>query len=238
MKCAFCGAELEEDALVCSACGNNIDGESSDGYGQASDFVSSIDDADSETSFAAGSENVNETAEDDGKEAASDSDYEKDGDADEMTEDGEQDGEPSAQEPQSGGSVLSGSNAKMTLAVVLLSAALFAVCGFLFIDRILSLTPSDARASTIRIVSQSEDITVKPGTPTEFFVDAEGTNLTYQWYVKKRGDQMWHLWKSHDDYKITSTANESWDGMQVYCMIVDNNRTAIASEIVTVTIEK
>ena len=132
----------------------------------------------------------------------------------------------------------SGANPKLSIAIVMLSAALLAICGFLFIDKLLSLTPSDARASTIRLVSQSQDVTVKPGTVTEFFVDAEGTNLTYQWYVKKSGEQLWHLWKGHDNFKTTSKANESWDGMQVYCMIVDNNRTSIASEIITISIEK
>ena len=134
--------------------------------------------------------------------------------------------------------VPSGSSAKLSFAIVMLSAALFAICGFLFIDKLVSLTPSDSRASTIRIVSQSQDITVKPGTATEFYVDAEGTNLTYQWYVKKSGEQLWHLWKSHDSFKTNSKANESWDGMQVYCMIVDNNRTSAASEIITISIEK
>ena len=49
---------------------------------------------------------------------------------------------------------------------------------------------------------------------------------------------MWHVWKNHDMPKTASKANETWDGMQVYCMIVDNNRTSLASDIITITIEK
>ena len=79
-------------------------------------------------------------------------------------------------------------------------------------------------------------MTVKPGTVTEFFVDAEGTNLTYQWYVKKSGEQLWHLWKGHDNFKTTSKANESWDGMQVFCLFTDEYGNTASSGCATIYI--
>lgn len=127
---------------------------------------------------------------------------------------------------------------KMPIAVILFAAAALAIVGFLFVDRLFLSNSKDTRATTIRIISQSEDVTVAKNTPTEFFVDAQGTNLTYQWYYRKSGDQMWHIWKNHNMEKTQSVANESWNGMEVYCMITDNNRTAVASEVIRITIEK
>ena len=129
-------------------------------------------------------------------------------------------------------------NGTLAVAIALLYIALFAVIIFLFFDKLYTNHSANSQATTIHILSQSEDVNVKAGTPTEFFIDAEGTNLTYQWYYRKSGDQMWHVWKNHTKSTTKSTANSSWDGMEVYCTITDNNRTTVASDIITITIEK
>ena len=102
----------------------------------------------------------------------------------------------------------------MIIAIIMLSAALLAVTGLYIID--LSLKENDNAV---------------------FYVEAEGLNLTYQWYYRKAGDEMWHLWKTHDKAKTKAVANKSWDGMQVYCTITDNNRNTVASDIATITVE-
>lgn len=160
-----------------------------------------------------------------------------------------QDGEAEEPQPEESGdapapasaSPVSGAaagNGKLSLAVLMLSVALLAIIGYLFIDKLMTFRAASSPATTIRIISQTENISVKPDTHTEFYVDASGTNLSYQWYVRKNGEQMWHVWKNHNDPKTVADANESWDGMQVYCMITDNNRTSVASDVITISIEK
>ncbi len=267
MTCPICGANNEDSSLFCISCGNRLDTDRSANADDSfvanernDDLTIAFDEeSDTLTSFIGDEDEAKEDVLSDGKEeGTTDEDYtgteEVFEDSEEMQSAGSQFPDESSEEavqealagdeelseeiPETADPAAHNSNDKLSLAIVLLSAALFAIIGFLFIDKILSLKPSDSRASTIRIISQSEDVTVKPGTLTQFFVDAQGTNLTYQWYVKKNGEQLWHAWKSHNDFKTASKANESWDGMQVYCMITDNNRTAIASDIITVTIEK
>ena len=129
-------------------------------------------------------------------------------------------------------------NGTLAVAIALLYVALFAVIIFLFVDKFVANHSVGSQTTTICILSQSENVNIKEGTPTEFFIDAEGTNLTYQWYYRKSGDQMWHIWKNHTKSTTKSTANSSWDGMEVYCTITDNNRTTVATDIVNITIEK
>lgn len=251
MKCKYCGEELENDSQFCTSCGMRMDVSDSD-ESVSEDVFSATDDDDAITMPLDGNDDSDITdysdepdalsgeddnaAEEDGAEFLSDESESTEAQDEASSEDeGQNVVETQTDESKKTGSADAG---KMMLAIVMLSATLLAAIGYLFIDKLLSIPHPDSRASTITIVSQSEDITVKAGTPTEFFVDAHGTNLTYQWYVKKSGEQLWHAWKNHDKPKTTSKSNESWDGMQVYCMIIDNNRTSLASEIITIKIEK
>ena len=221
MTCPICGANNEDSSLFCISCGNRLD---TDRSANADDsFVANERNDDLTIAFDEESDTLTSFIgdEDEAKEDLL-SDFPDESSEEAVQEALAGDEELSEEIPETADPAAHNSNDKLSLAIVLLSAALFAIIGFLFIDKILSLKPSDSRASTL----------------TQFFVDAQGTNLTYQWYVKKNGEQLWHAWKSHNDFKTASKANESWDGMQVYCMITDNNRTAIASDIITVTIEK
>jgi len=258
MICTFCGAEIEDDSVFCTTCGSKLDSvpvedtdhrinesysdnDSANNTTIAFDEDAAIGNPSSQDDDGMNEGGIDEEAASEWDESAEPQDENETLDKDLTVVMTEEAGEPvdvTDQESIEPVSSAQNANGKLTLAIIMLSAALLAITGFLLIDKVLSLTPSESRATTIRIISQSEDVTVKPGTITEFFVDAEGTNLTYQWYVKKRGEQLWHLWKGHDNFKTTSKANKSWDGMQVYCIIVDNNRTSIASDIITISIEK
>ncbi len=130
-----------------------------------------------------------------------------------------------------------GANGKMIIAIIMLSAALLAVTGLYIIDKVFYNKPAQVQPSTILIVTQPEDLSLKENDNAVFYVEAEGLNLTYQWYYRKAGDEMWHLWKTHDKAKTKAVANKSWDGMQVYCTITDNNRNTVASDIATITVE-
>ena len=105
-------------------------------------------------------------------------------------------------------------------------------------------TPVESTESTastepsFAIIRQPENMLFVPGSCITLSLKAQGTGLQYQWYYRKSGDQMWHIWKNHTKSTTKSTANSSWDGMEVYCTITDNNRTTVASDIITITIEK
>lgn len=263
MICKNCGAEIEDGSYFCTCCGERTD---SDGeemiysgetemLDDSADLTVPLNDAEEfgdpfndavpvseETAYDETSEPTapTEADEDNGELTEADEETAEDeaADAQDVPEAEETADVLPAEKKTSAVARFTQNNAGMTTAVLILSVALLAVIGFLLIDKLFALNASSARASTIRIISQSEDVSVKAGTPTKFFVDAEGTNLTYQWYIKKSGDQMWIIWKNHDKAETSAKANDSWDGMQVYCMITDNNRTALASDIITITIVK
>ena len=263
MKCPFCGVEIDDGSFFCTSCGNKLiespaDKDENDNLPEAdnlTDLTICFDEISNTETTATDDENGDALMEDVSDESDEEADEEAFDESDENQPENSEATEEEANEDQESGqpedeeisdelavqeeqALTSDANGRLSLAVILLSAALLAMIGFLLLDKVLSLTPADSRATTIQIVSQSEDVKIKAGTLTEFFVDARGTNLTYQWYVKKSGEQMWHVWKNHDMPKTASKANETWDGMQVYCMIVDNNRTSLASDIITITIEK
>ena len=126
---------------------------------------------------------------------------------------------------------------KLTLAVMLLAGALLALTGYLFADKFYFSRTSPGK-QTITIISQPEDVTAKEDSTVVFLVEAKGKNLTYQWYYRKPGDEYWHLWKQHDQAKTIANANSSWNGMQVYCVITDNYRHTLSTDIATVVIKK
>lgn len=229
MNCKYCGEELENNTFSCPACGEKIDDED---LTECSSDETVFAQPDDDTVVSADDDNSQEEKETECTDQLPEPAHES---AIESPETSEQDIiDAQAADGNDNSSVAN----KMMLSIVMLSAALLAIIGFLFVDKLASLKSEDSSATTIRIISQSENITIKTDTPTEFYVNAEGTNLTYQWYVKKSGDKMWHIWKNHDKSKTSSKSNKTWDGMQVYCMITDNNRTSLPSEIITVTIEK
>ncbi len=102
---------------------------------------------------------------------------------------------------------------------------------------------SSAAVVTIRgklaLVKSPESVTVKTGETVTFSAMASGAYLTnnfYQWYYRKKGAVDWTLWKNHTSATTTGVANDSWNGMQVYCLITDGNGNTVSSAPATVTI--
>lgn len=256
MKCKYCGEELENDSLFCTSCGKSLDSsefKDEDSADIAEDEMTISFDQNNESYLTDGDtddfdndpeddeydEEVEEEVERGETELLSEGDFTEEISSEDIAVQPDViDTQDNISEQETKTNVYTVSGGKLSAVIVMLAAALLALSGFLFIDRFLASHSAESRATTIRIISQSEDIHLKEGTPAEFFVDAEGTNLTFQWYYKKKGDQLWHLWRGHNKAKTSSDANKSWNGMQVYCMITDNNRTSVASEVVTITIEK
>lgn len=93
-------------------------------------------------------------------------------------------------------------------------------------------------ASTGVIPLYGTDIVVRPGEEASFAVQTEGDGLEYQWYFKKAGTEQWCLWKDHHSQAISAVADDTWDGMQVRCMVIDTEGTATLSEAATVHLTK
>ncbi len=89
---------------------------------------------------------------------------------------------------------------------------------------------------TITITSQPGNVKTASGLDVTFEIKANGKGLTYQWYYKKAGSSSWSLWKRHTDSSVTVTANDTWDGMRVYCRVTDSTGAFVNSESALVTL--
>ena len=88
----------------------------------------------------------------------------------------------------------------------------------------------------LKITSQPVSITTKANKLVKFSVKAEGIGLTYQWYYKKSGQSSWNIWREYYTSVIQPPANNTWDGMQVKCLVTDAAGKSIFSNSATVTI--
>ena len=86
------------------------------------------------------------------------------------------------------------------------------------------------------ITAQPQNVSVMSGDTASFTVKASGTGLKYQWYYKKKGASAWSLWKGHTTATTSGTANDTWDGMQVYCAVSNSAGITVDSNPATVTV--
>ena len=88
---------------------------------------------------------------------------------------------------------------------------------------------SDGRPITITV--QPSDVTTASGKRVKFSVRAQGAkSLAYQWYYKKKGAKNWSIWKGHTTPDTYAAANDTWNGMQVYCRITDSTGVSVNSD--------
>ena len=99
-----------------------------------------------------------------------------------------------------------------------------------------SAVTSGANAA-ITITSQPADVTAEPAQIVTFLVKATGSDLKYQWYVKKDYSDNWVLWNGHTTAKTSAPANVTWDGMLVRCEITDGKGNTVVSDAARVSIQ-
>ena len=101
-------------------------------------------------------------------------------------------------------------------------------------------TDSDAATVTLKptvfITAQPKSVRTASGLSVNFEVKAAGSGLSYQWYYKKSGASNWSLWQKHTVSSISVTANDTWDGMKVYCRVTDSTGAFVNSDSATVTL--
>ena len=81
----------------------------------------------------------------------------------------------------------------------------------------------------LKITSQPQSRTVPKGSAVTLSVKATGTGLTYQWYFKKKGQTSWTLWNGRTGASEKVTPNDTWDGIQLYCLIRDISGASVKS---------
>ena len=87
------------------------------------------------------------------------------------------------------------------------------------------------------ITSQPCSVTVNLGETAYFRVSATGNGeLQYQWYYKKRNSTFWTKWRGHTLSETEAVSNNSWNGMQVFCIVTDSTGGSTSSLPATVTI--
>ena len=88
----------------------------------------------------------------------------------------------------------------------------------------------------LEITQQPQSVTANVGDTVKFAVKASGSGLSYQWYYRKSGASSWTKWPGHTTATTSSTANESWNGMQVRCTVTDSMGSKAQSNPATVTL--
>ena len=90
----------------------------------------------------------------------------------------------------------------------------------------------------IGITEQPKNITANQGKQITLSVSASGSGLKYQWYYKKVGQSSFSVWNGHTHATENVTPNETWDGIQLYCLIKNSYGESLKSDVMTVTIKK
>ena len=89
----------------------------------------------------------------------------------------------------------------------------------------------------LRIISQPPDRSLRADEDVTFEVKAVGEGaLRYQWYYRKAGDEEWTVWKWHETSATSATANDSWQGMQLKCVITDGAGATVETRTVSISI--
>lgn len=89
---------------------------------------------------------------------------------------------------------------------------------------------------TLSIIREPEDAAVAVNRRPDIYVVADGSNVTYQWYYKKSTNTNFYLWTGQTKNEITVNANETWDGMQAYCIVKDDKGNTVQTRTVTISL--
>ncbi len=74
----------------------------------------------------------------------------------------------------------------------------------------------------LKITTQPTDKTISLGGSVTLSLKAQGEGLTYQWYYKKAGQTSFSLWNGRTHASETVTPNATWNGIQLYCIVKEN----------------
>ena len=94
-----------------------------------------------------------------------------------------------------------------------------------------------ARAVELKITKQPEDASAPDGEVVRVTVEAEGENLTYEWWYALAGSTKFY--KSSITTATYSTRMDATrDGRQLYCVVKDESGNSVQSDTVTISLQK
>ncbi len=103
-------------------------------------------------------------------------------------------------------------------------------------NTVTSKTASVNLRQTLKIVEDTQDIEVlKINKKYTFRIVAEGSGLKYSWYYKRPGENTFYKAGVYTD-EYTRTATEGLDGMQVYCIVTDEDGNSVVGRTATLII--
>ena len=88
------------------------------------------------------------------------------------------------------------------------------------------------------ITSQPKSVTVAKGEKATVSLTATGTDLTYEWYYRSKGDDGgFSLTTSFTTNTYTVEMTEARDGRQVFCIVTDKKGNYVASDVATLSMK-
>ena len=98
-------------------------------------------------------------------------------------------------------------------------------------------TSNTITVSVLSITTHPSNVTTTAGSDVTFKVVATGSGRKYQWQYKKSGAADWSNWGARTTASTTATANATWNGMQVRCIVTDGAGNKVISNPATITIK-
>ena len=94
--------------------------------------------------------------------------------------------------------------------------------------------PEPEKPTGLVITKQPEDARVVAGEYHTMSIEAEGDELSYQWYYCLAGSTTWKMWAKTAELRRKAT--EGWDGMKIRCVVTDKYGNTESSQEATITI--
>ncbi|MCC8029725.1 MAG: immunoglobulin domain-containing protein [Lachnospiraceae bacterium] len=93
-------------------------------------------------------------------------------------------------------------------------------------------------ADAFSITMQPEDYMGLAGSNASFTVEADGTDLSYQWQYSSNGGMTWHDsgMTGADTAMLSVTLTESRDGQQYRCVVTDGEGSSVTSDAATLSL--
>lgn len=95
-----------------------------------------------------------------------------------------------------------------------------------------------SEVTVLSIVKQPTDLTVPEKSDLTIRIRAAGVGLKYQWYYKKADQGEFSEWIGRTGSTETVTPNDTWDGIQLRCVVSDEFGDSLTSDTATITIDR
>ena len=102
---------------------------------------------------------------------------------------------------------------------------------------IVKITFENDSQEELAITEQPEDVVTAKGEKVQWKIAATGKNITYQWQYRTSESGQWKNFASAKTASIEKVVGD-WDGWQVRCVVTDEDKNSVTSNVVNVTFRK